>query len=701
MKRLLHLVFIVFFILPCQSHSQDFWRRVTDLGNWKIYPIGANNNVILGEKWGAKQLYRNKQPNNYWNIRGPGVTITDIEYFADGDIILGTEDGAYLSKDDGASWKQIGLNGIWISDIYIDNGIAYCACNGYVYSYDKANNKWTDWKFNWTDIPNSIIYTNKILYVGGEDETVIFWYDKPNKEWKIKGWVDDTHYDSYVMKFLEIPGKQYALTDEGLYSTAGGMDGWKPETGLQHWKKIQDIIKDPFNVVYVYDGFDVLMEVGGGAWVPMTSDGMYTTAIYGLAYDAAKSELYAAGEGVYKYNKVKDRWDFLGLSPLYIMSSLTAPDGNLYFGTSGAGVIRVKNDTAEIKNGGLNYGVIRSLATKAGNIVYAGTEGGGIYKSTDYGENWAQTDTILPGNKVRGIVIDNTDQIYAGTFGNGVFKSQGSDQSWAQVNNGLTNTFVAALTYDPGLNTLFAGTHSNGVFYSTDGGTSWQQTALDNYDVHSLAVTKAGDIFAATQTGLFRINNNSNTWNSYETIISDTTFFAININKDGVLFAGTINYGVILSYDNGNSWIEKNTGLVINNLPVRSITTFTFDSAGYAYTGTVGGGIFKSTGPVTDIAEYKPGFPKDFRLEQNYPNPFFPSTVIEYSVPAVGTGHDSFVQLKVYSTLGREVAVLVNERQKPGFYKVNFDASRLPGGFYFYRMKVGGFTQTKKMLLLK
>ncbi len=701
MKRLLPLVIIVvFLIVPRLSYSQNFWHGVADF-DWKIYPIGANNNIILAEKWNAKQLYRNKQPNNYWNIRGPGVTINDIEYFANGHIILGTEDGAYLSDDGGKSWKQVGLSGIWINDIYIDNGIAYCSCSYSVYSYNEMANKWKDWKYNYAEDPSAIIFTGNKLYVGGENETIIYWYDNINKKWDLHGWVSDTLYDSNILKFLEIPGKQYALTSEGLYSTAAGMDGWKPETGLQHWKKVWDIVKDPFNVVYVYDGFDVLMEVGGGAWVPMTSEGMYTTAIWGLASDAVTNDLYAAGEGVYKYNKAKNRWDFLGLSPLYIMSSITGASNDIYFGSSGAGVIRIKNDTVKIKNGGLNYGVIPSLASNSNNTIYAGTEGGGIYKSMDFGDNWAQSDTILPGNKVRGIVIDNNDNIYAGTFGNGVFKSQGNDQSWAQVNNGLTNTFVAAMTYDPGLNTLFAGTHSNGVFYSTDGGNSWQNTALDNYDVHSLAVGSTGDVFAATQTGLYRINNNSNTWDNYETIILDTTFFAININKDGVLFAGTANYGVLLSYDNGNSWIEKNSGLVINNLPVRTITTFTFDSAGYAYAGTVGGGIFKSTGPVTDIEENTDGIPRDFILKQNYPNPFFPSTVIEYSVPAVATGHDSFVQLKVFNALGREVAVLVNERQPPGHYKANFDASRLPGGFYFYQIKAGSFTQTKKMLVLR
>ena len=99
---------------------------------------------------------------------------------------------------------------------------------------------------------------------------------------------------------------------------------------------------------------------------------------------------------------------------------------------------------------------------------------------------------------------------------------------------------------------------------------------------------------------------------------------------------------------------------------------------------------------ATSIEEAPEAAPRHFALEQNYPNPFNPTTGIRYQVSGV-----SQVKLAVYNILGQEVSTLVNEVKQPGMYTVQFDASRLPSGFYFYRMTAGDFTSTKSMIILK
>ncbi len=88
--------------------------------------------------------------------------------------------------------------------------------------------------------------------------------------------------------------------------------------------------------------------------------------------------------------------------------------------------------------------------------------------------------------------------------------------------------------------------------------------------------------------------------------------------------------------------------------------------------------------------------PTEFRLEQNFPNPFNPTTTIQYSLP-----QRSNVTLKVYDVLGNEVATLVNEEKGRGIYSVNFDASQLASGIYFYHLQAGFYVQTRKMILIK
>ncbi|MCX6141972.1 MAG: T9SS type A sorting domain-containing protein [Ignavibacteriales bacterium] len=83
-------------------------------------------------------------------------------------------------------------------------------------------------------------------------------------------------------------------------------------------------------------------------------------------------------------------------------------------------------------------------------------------------------------------------------------------------------------------------------------------------------------------------------------------------------------------------------------------------------------------------------------LAQNYPNPFNPSTNISFSVPS-----NTFVTLKVFDALGREVAILVGEELSAGAYSRQWNAANVPSGVYFYRLGAGQFVETKKLVVLK
>jgi hypothetical protein len=121
-------------------------------------------------------------------------------------------------------------------------------------------------------------------------------------------------------------------------------------------------------------------------------------------------------------------------------------------------------------------------------------------------------------------------------------------------------------------------------------------------------------------------------------------------------------------------------------------------------TGTPQGYVVDATYPSwfvigtrTTGTKDKPGYiPASFILSQNYPNPFNPTTAINYAIPK-----SSFVTIKVYDILGNEVAALVSGMKASGNYKVEFNASKLSSGVYFYRIQAGSFVKTKKLILLK
>ncbi len=113
------------------------------------------------------------------------------------------------------------------------------------------------------------------------------------------------------------------------------------------------------------------------------------------------------------------------------------------------------------------------------------------------------------------------------------------------------------------------------------------------------------------------------------------------------------------------------------------------------------GGVYTYTS-----SDYKPHLEKEFTSITNllnYPNPFNPTTNIQYSIGSLpdGKAGTQFVSLIVYNVLGKEIATLVNEEKSAGNYEVNFNASELPSGIYIYKLSAGTFTQTEKMILIK
>jgi len=385
---------------------------------------------------------------------------------------------------------------------------------------------------------------------------------------------------------------------------------------------------------------------------------------------------------------------------------------------------------------------VNALVISDSNI-FAGTDGDGIFLSTDNGDNWRSANAGLESSTIHAIFINGT-RIFAGTDA-GASISMNNGITWSTIDSGLSGKGVwsfASSGINPGDSVLLAGTWS-GIYSSSNDGTTWEATSVSStiMPVHTvvahgsvvLAATLADEIFYSQDNGFFWIDTciqYKNPYSGIKALIPIYSIAAIDTNfiagadsgsvyyasvweqpsfisnrsvpagndpilcfaiHNGVLYAGNSVGDIYSSSFGGTYWIPA-----YHFTPaIHGIYSIALNDI-YIFAGTESGVWrlrYAGTDAYRDVYQEAP---TGFALRQNYPNPLNPSTNIEYRIANLG-----FVSLRVFDVLGREVAALVNEIKYAGTYSVKFDGSNLPGGTYFYRLRCGPFVATKKLLLLK
>lgn len=162
-----------------------------------------------------------------------------------------------------------------------------------------------------------------------------------------------------------------------------------------------------------------------------------------------------------------------------------------------------------------------------------------------------------------------------------------------------------------------------------------------------------------------------------------------NLVLENMIVSNTQYFEATNSITVGPNFVITNTGSATLYAPSVTLRNLVFVVQG-------GKMYLLSETTAVDVELEDTPIPIKYSLSQNYPNPFNPSTRIAYQISKI-----SFVTLKVYDVLGNEIVTLVNEEKQTGKYKVEFDASSIPSGIYFYQLKAGSFVETKKMVLLK
>ncbi len=374
-------------------------------------------------------------------------------------------------------------------------------------------------------------------------------------------------------------------------------------------------------------------------------------------------------------------------------------DGHVFAGSWGAnGQIFRSNDNGnswqQVSNWGSRVSVFSIIVNQNG-YLFAGTNGGdGIYRSTDGGDSWHPANNGITNQSVNGLAANDSGFIVAATdFG--VFFSPDNGLHWTDRSTGLPASYILAVAAGQN-NTWFVGTFGNGVYRSTDNGITWEEknNGLNHLFINSIVVDPNRNIFLGPETGseIYRSTDNGETWVALDNgLPANEANYILATSIDGTILAAQNFEGVFISYDSGNTWNNFNAGLT--NREVRSLV---INTSGIAFAGVGSQGVYRTLDPITPLRNAPPELSKVFELQQNYPNPFNSGTVIKFDVP-----HPSHVVLNVFDIQGRKVTVLLNQKVTAGKHQMLFDSHGLPSGLYFYQLATDGFTDIKKMVLIR
>ena len=302
---------------------------------------------------------------------------------------------------------------------------------------------------------------------------------------------------------------------------------------------------------------------------------------------------------------------------------------------------------------------------------------------------WRYTDTY----DVRGHILTNLYEEWQ----NGKWTNSGrSTDTYDTSGNRLTVLYEAWLNGQ--LTTSFRNTYA----YDTRGNilTNLYETWQNNQWTNSGRETKAYDANGNMLTDLIEEwQNNQWTNSGRETKAYDANGNMLtDLVEDWLNGQWTNSWRKTYAYDAYNNLVLFTMMDFYQNsvwLPCDEVWSVTNGSNYFYYSGYEVRISYKLT-DVTGISANKPDIPTNFSLGQNYPNPFNPSTSISFSIPT-----KSFVKLKIYDLLGREIATIANEELSAGTYTRQWNAAGLSSGVYFYRLQAGNFTETKKLNLLK
>jgi Secretion system C-terminal sorting domain len=674
----------------------------------------SNPNIFAGTNSG---IYLSTNDGTNWTAMNNGLNYQVINslLISGANIYAGTYGGVFLSTNNGSTWSNIGLTNEAVSSLAInDTNIFVGTWSGGIFL---STNNGASWQADTTGLNdywiNALAVSGTNIFAGSSSGVFLSTNNGVNWTAVNNGLTYNVGSSTYTCSSTCLAVNDtniFAGTTNGLYLSTNNGTSWNAvNTGLNDNNKyVQSFVVSENKIFactanfyfiilgqisYWQDGGVYLSTNNGLSWSKQMSNSIRTLAVSG-------NDILAGGTdgGVFLSKDDGSNWSVINNGfPQANVTALAISGTNIFAGTYTNGInLSTNNGTswAAITDyypsfyptgfsvtamATLDSSVFVSVYQTSNSVNHAGahsTNNGARWIGEDpYVQSYASSDTGLYGVLSWG--------------GGGLFHRNNYDSTWMRVpaaqNIMLRNCIAAS-----GSNLLLG---SDGVYLSTDYGASWSLIGLSDQYVSSIAISGTR-IYAATNTdnttpltySVYMSPDMGESWQIDTTGLTQNTINAFAVVGTNVFAGGT---GVYLSAVDGKSW--TNTGL--QNMSVNSLT----ESKTNLYAGTTSGvWTIPLSELITDVKAKQNNFPTDYSLYQNYPNPFNPSTNISFNLPS-----KSFVKLKIFDLLGREVATIVSEEMSAGNHTRQWNAANMSSGVYFCRLEAGSFSQTKKLVLLR
>jgi photosystem II stability/assembly factor-like uncharacterized protein len=697
------------------TNSGSNWTQIINgLTNTSVRSMLINGPKVFAGTFGGG-LFQSTDNGSSWGYAGvasPNVYALTISGTT---VVAGTLTGIYCSTDGGAGWSQsnTGLSST-IVNAFVGNGTSLFAGTYYGGIY-RSTDKGSSWTPVDTGLTNSWIYAliarGATLFAGT--------------------------YGSGV----------FLSTDNGSSWTQSG-------PGMTNGN-VLSIAVSGTNLIAGTHGGGVYLSTNDGAGWTQINNGLTNVNVYAVAVIDTMMFAGTAGGGVYISTNGGSSWTQVnnGLTNTTVNALATGPDGeggtNLFAGTYG-GVFRSTNNGTDWSrvSTGLPSSSVRTLAMH-GMDLFAGTVGGGIFVTMNNGSGWAPCNTGLGNTTIYSLAAIGTD-LFTGTYGAGAWRQSlrdivGNDRpvitqvedvsgdqggkvriSWDRMNRDSADVSspivsygvwrkipAGALTARKNRTGQSVANDTLGLLYDYLGSVNAVQSASYHFIAQTLDDSSQGGPHVET----YLVSAHSAVPTIY--YISDA---GVGYSVDNLAplaprnFAAMFHGGAVTMHWQKNSepdlleyGVYRGTSGSIGEIIGQTGDTAWLDQSPaadrmyYAVRAKdVHGNLSELSTPVMTGVDDNGLLPQVYNLQQNTPNPFNPTTTLRYGLPSV-----SYVRLSIYDVFGRMVARLYSGIQQSGYQSVEWNASSMASGVYFYRLEATSvsdgkrFTDVKRMVLVK